>query len=155
MTEKEQYIDGRISKLTSIRLEMGGNEVCPYASSSKLLIQETPIDSIAPLPGYDVIVFIVEDFWRLAEINKWVRIYNEKYSYYKFFADTTSSESFIRGIPTDGGKYNLILAQSKAKIRSFRKKLEETGYYHYWNDEYLNEVLGEDKELYKLDERPG
>jgi hypothetical protein len=56
-------------------------------SSSKTLIVETPIDDITPESGYDVIVFIVEDFWRPDQIKKWVQFYNEKFSYYKFFED--------------------------------------------------------------------
>ena len=156
MTEKEQHINGWITKLTESRPELGGHAVCPYASAAKTLIKETPIDSIVPESGYDVIVFVVEDFWRYKQMQKWVRYYNEKYPYYKFFEDTSNIDTFIRGVQTNNEKYNLILCQSKAKkLRTFRKKLAETGYYDYWTDDYLDEVLGEDREELKLDERPG
>ena len=85
MNEKETYIYEWAAEVAKEREELGGFSVCPYASNSKTKIVECPIDDIVPEPGYDVIVFIVDDFWNLTQVKKWVEIYNEKFPYYIFF----------------------------------------------------------------------
>jgi len=149
MTDKEAYIHEWIHEVSKQRPELGGFAVCPYASSSKTLIVETPIDDITPESGYDVIIFIVEDFWRPDQIKKWVQFYNEKFSYYKFFEDLYTNPTFINGVQTNNKKFNLILCQSKRKLSSVRKKLSETEYYSFWSKEYLEQILGEDLEIVK------
>ena len=149
MSEKEAYIHEWIRQVSKERPELGGFAVCPYASSSNTLIVETTIDGIVPKSGYDVIVFIIEDFWRPNQVEKWVNLYNKKYPYYKFFDDVQTRDTFINEVKTNNDKYNLILCQSKKKLSSFRKKLSETEYYSYWSEEYLDEVLGEDVKYIK------
>lgn len=152
MTEKEQYILEWISEVSENRIELGGKPICPYASNSKNLIKESPIDDIVPERGHDVIIFIVEDFWMPYQVENWVKLYNEKYPYYKFFEDCSGKETFINGIKTNNSKYNLILCQSKRKLSSFRKKLSETDYYSYWPEDYLKKILGDDIEFVKNEE---
>jgi hypothetical protein len=149
MTEKEAYIYEWAAEVAKEREELGGFSVCPYASGSKTKIIESSIDDIVPESGYDVIVFIVDDFWNLDQIKKWVEFYNDKFPYYSFFEDCASQPTFINGVQTNNKKFNLILCQSKKKLNSIRKKLAETEYYNYWSEEYLKEILGEDYELVK------
>ena len=144
MTEKEAYIHQWVQQVSKNRPELGGFAVCPYASNSKTLIVETTIDGIVPEPGYDVIIFIIEDFWRPSQVQKWVKVYNEKFTYYKFFEDLSCRDTFIGGVKTNNEKYNLILCQSKKKLSTIRKKLMQTEYYTYWTEEYLKEILGDD-----------
>jgi hypothetical protein len=144
MTEKEAYIHEWIREVSKTRPELGGLAVCPYASSSKNLIVETTIDDIVPEPGHDVIIFIIESFWRPDQVAKWVNHYNEKFPYYKFFEDLSSRDTFIGGVKTNNEKFNLILCQSKKKLSKIRKKLAETEYYTYWTEDYLKEILGDD-----------
>ena len=155
MTEGEAYIHEWIKELATPKSELGGFSVCPYASGSKTLIVETTIDDIVPEPGHDVIVFIVEDFWRPDHVQKWVKKYNEMYPYYVFFDDLCSSDTFISGVKTNNKKFNLILCQSKKKLSNIRKKLAKTDYYTYWTKEYLQEVLGDDLEVIKNDDISG
>ncbi|NDB79918.1 hypothetical protein EB155_08620, partial [archaeon] len=107
---------------------------------------ETSIDDIVPEPGHDVIIFIIEHFWRADQVEKWVNLYNEKFPYYKFFSDLSSRDTFIGGVKTNNEKYNLILCQSKIKLSKIRKKLLQTEYYTYWTEDYLKEILGDDYE---------
>jgi len=144
MSEKEAYIRKWIGEVSKNRPELGGFAVCPYAQNSKTLIVETTIDDIVPEPGHDVIIFIIEDFWRPDQVQTWVSHYNEKFQYYKFFEDLSSRDTFISGVKTNNEKYNLILCQSKKKLSAIRKKLMETEYYTYWTEEYLKEILGDD-----------
>lgn len=147
MTEKEACVHEWIDDLSESREELGGFSVCPYASSSKTKIVECPIDDIVPESGYDVIVFIVEDFWRPEQCMNWAEFYNKKYPYYVFFEDVSSRNTFINGVKTNNKKCNLLLCQSKRKLNAIRKKLAETEYYSYWTKEYLDEVLGDQVEI--------
>jgi hypothetical protein len=115
--------------------------------SSKFLIKETTIDDIMPEPGHDVIIFIVESFWRPYQVEKWTKLYNKKYPYYKFFEDCVDKNTIINGIKTNNSKYNLILCQSKQKLRKIRENLAKSDYYQYWDEEYLKYILGDDYEL--------
>ncbi len=155
MTEKEAYIREWAAEVAKQREELGGFSVCPYASNSKTKIVESAIDDIVPESGYDVIVFIVETFWRPDVVKKWVKHYDEKYPYYTFFEDCADQPTFINGVQTNNKKFNLILCQSKKKLSSYRKKLAKTDYYTYWSEDYLKEILGSDYEMVKEDEVSG
>jgi len=155
MTEKEAYINEWIKQISSPKEESGGFAVCPYASGSKTLIVETSLDDIVPQPGYDVIIFIIEDFWRSTQVEKWVKLYNEKFPYYKFFEDLSSRDTFMSGVKTNGEKFNLIICQSKKKLSSIRKKLAKTDYYSFWTEEYLEQILGEDVEIINSEDISG
>lgn len=155
MTEKESYIQEWISQISTPKDELNGFSVCPYASGSKTLIVETSIDNIVPQPGYDVIIFIIEDFWREDQVVKWVKHYNKKFTYYKFFEDLSSRDTFVGGVKTNNDKFNLILCQSKKKLSTVRKKLAKTDYYTFWTEEYLEEILGEDIEIINSDDISG
>jgi len=152
MTEKETLVSEWISKISTSE-----NHLCvsPYVSGSKTLIVETPIDDIVPEPGHDVIIFVVEHFWRPTHIENWVRFYNEKFPYYRFFEDTSSSSTFIHGVETNNQKFNLILCQSKIKLSKIRKKLFTTEEYSFWTEKYLEEVLGEDVEISSTEDISG
>lgn len=155
MNEKEAYIREWAAEVAKQREELGGFSVCPYASNSKTKVVECAIDDIVPEPGYDVIVFIVDDFWRIDQVKKWVEFYNEKFQYYTFFEDCASQPTFINGVQTNNKKFNLILCQSKAKLSKIRKKLAKTDYYNYWSETYLQQILGDDYELVKEDQISG
>lgn len=155
MNEKEAYIYEWAAEVAKEREELGGFSVCPYASNSKTKIVECPIDDIVPEPGYDVIVFIVDDFWNLTQVKKWVEVYNEKFPYYIFFEDCASQPTFINGVQTNNKRFNLILCQSKIKLSKIRKKLAKTEYYTYWNEEYLKTILGDEYESVMKDEISG
>ena len=73
----------------------------------------------------------------------------------KFFEDCGSYDTYIKGIKTNNGKYNLILAQPTDKLRKFRENLARTTYYDMWDDEYLQEILENDYDvLEKRDSNP-
>ena len=154
MTERESYVHEWIEQLSVQHKELGGFAICPYASGSDTLIKDIGIDDIVPEPGYDVIIFIVEDFWKPAKVRKWVKRYNEEYPLYWFMEDLSCENTYINGIKTNNSKLNIILCQSKRKIAQMRKKLAKTDYYNYWNEDYLNEVLGDDVKLIEKVKNP-
>ena len=147
MTEKEAHIHHWIREISKIRPELKNFAVCPFASGAKFTIIETMISDIEPIEGFDVAIFIVQDKLSLQDIKQWVDIYNKVYPHYYFFEDCKSYDTFLQGIQTNNGRYNLVLCQSKEKLRKFREKLANTEYYSNWEVPFLQEILGDDYDL--------
>lgn len=147
MEQIEADIKEWIAKVSKFRPELGGHAVCPYASTAKYKIIECLAEDIMPISGYDVLFYVIEDYFDLKTVRFWVNYYNEVYPDYGFFEDCADYDTFINGVQTNNGKYNLILAQPKQKLRNFREKLAKTDYYSYWDAEYLDEILEEDRDI--------
>ena len=145
--DREAHIREWIAKVSVLRPELGGFAVCPYASTAKYKIVECQIDDIEPIEGYDVVIFIVEDYHTVEDILDWVESYNKIWENWEFFEDCAEKISFVGGIQSNNGIYNLILGQPKEKLRKFREKLGNTKYYDYWDDDYMREILGDDYDL--------
>lgn len=143
MSVEEDLIEW-IEKVSEVRPDLGGFAICPFAKSSKYKIIECNASDIKPEDEYDVLIFVVEMTLTLNEINEYVTLYNQKYSEWKFFEDCASYDTYINGIQTNNGKYNLILGQPKAKLRKYREILSKTNYYDYWNNDYLKQILEDD-----------
>ena len=143
-TEKELHILNWIKEVSKIRPELNGFAICPFASNSKYKIVECSIEDIFISEGYQVIIFIVEDYLDLDTINFWVDYYNLKHKNWKFFEDCGSYDTYIKDIKTNNGKYNLILGQPREKLSKFRQNLAKTSYYDMWDEKYLKEILEDD-----------
>jgi len=148
-SEKELYILKWIQKISTVRKELNGFAICPFAANSKFKILECPASDINPIEDLDVIIYIIEDHFNLHEVQNWVNICNQKYDNWKFFEDCGSYDTFINGVQTNNGKYNLILGQPAKKLRQLRKKLAKTSYYDQWDDAYLKEILEDDYNIIK------
>lgn len=149
MNEIEAHIKEWIEKISKFRPELEGFSVCPFASKAKYTIIECKAEDIIPISGYDVLFYVIEDYFDLQSVEFWVNYYNKKYHEYIFLEDHATSNSYINGVQTNNGKYNLILAQNREDLRKNRQKLSMSGYYHHWNDEYMREILGDDYEMVK------
>lgn len=149
MTEVEAHIKDWIQKVSKVRPELGGFSVCPFASTAKYKIVECQAEDIIPISGYDVVFYVVEDYFDLESVQFWVDFYNNLYPEVLFFKDCGSYDTYIGDVQTNNGKYNLILMQDKEDLRKNRQRLAKTGYYHHWNDAYLREILGDDYEIVK------
>jgi hypothetical protein len=136
-----------IQHVSELRPDLGGFAICPFAKKSKYDIIECKACEIIPIEGYEVLIYVVENEFNLDEVQKWVEIYNKRYSEWKFFEDCASYDTYINGIQSNNGKYNLILAQPREKLRKFREILTKTNYYNYWSNDYLKEILEEDINL--------
>ena len=99
---------------------------------------------IVPNSDYDVVIYVVEDNISKNFLYDAVDDYNRNYSDYKFIADHGKTKTYIQGIQTSNGKYNLVLCQPRKELSDARKKLSKTDYYKYWDKSYLKEVLEED-----------
>lgn len=155
MTEKERHIFNWIHEVSKVRPELNGFAICPFAAKSKYRIVECSASAINPIEGMDVIIYVIEDHFNLDQVQEWVDVCNSKYEGWKFFEDCGAYKTFINGVQTNNGKYNLILGQPKDKLKKFRENLSKTGYYDMWDDEYLREILEDDYDIMeKRDSNP-
>ena len=142
--EKSRYILHWISQLSKIRPELGNFSICPYASGANFSIQDQKLHQIVPNCDFDVIINVVEDDIEANFLYDAVDDYNRNYPDYKFIADHGKTKTYIQGIQTNNGKYNLVLCQPRKELTEARKKLAKTNYYDYWDENYLKEVLEDD-----------
>ena len=155
MSEEERHIFEWIQEVSKVRSELKGFAICPFAAKSNYKILKCSAEEIAPIEGLDVIIYIVEDHYNLEEIQNWVEHHNSKHPGWKFFEDCGSYDTYINGIKTNNGKYNLILGQPQKKLRNFREILAKTSYYDLWEDDYLREILEDDYDIIeKRDSNP-
>ena len=142
--EKNKYILHWVKQLSKLRPEIGNFSICPYASGANFQIIEEKLYKITPNSEYDVIIYVVEDDISADFLYDAVDDYNRNYPEYRFIADHGKTKTYIQGIQTGNGKYNLVLCQPREELTEARKKLAKTNYYDYWNKNYLEEVLEDD-----------
>ena len=147
MKEIEEHIQNWILKISKLRPELGNFAICPFSSTASYKIVLSNIDDIMPLKGYDVVIFVVEDYLDASAIQLWCEIYNNIYKDYIFLEDCGRYKTFIQGIQTNNGKYNLILYQNAKFLQKMRLILAKTDYYDHWDDEYLKIILEQDYDL--------
>ena len=142
--KKIKHVRKWIRNLSKIRPELGNFSLCPFASTANFLILEKNLDKIVPIPNYDVVIYIVEDHHDSNFLYNVVDNYNLQYLDYKFLSDAKNEDTFINGVQSNNGKYNLVLAQPRKDLLLARKKLAKTNYYDNYDENYLKEVLEED-----------
>ena len=152
--EKNKYILHWVKQLSKLRPEIGNFSICPYASGANFQIIEEKLYKITPNSEYDVIIYVVEDDISADFLYDAVDDYNRNYPEYRFIADHGKTKTYIQGIQTGNGKYNLVLCQPREELTEARKKLAKTTYYDYWNKNYLEEVLEDDYKVVEIHIEP-
>ena len=152
--EKNKYILHWVKQLSKLRPEIGNFSICPYASGANFQIIEEKLYKITPNSEYDVIIYVVEDDISADFLYDAVDDYNRNYPEYRFIADHGKTKTYIQGIQTGNGKYNLVLCQPRKELTEARKKLAKTTYYDYWNKNYLKEVLEDDYKVVEIHIEP-
>ena len=147
--KKSKYILEWIRQISEVKPELGNFSICPYASGANFNIQEGKLLEIVPNSKFDVTIYIVENNIDSDFLYEAVDDYNLIYPEYKFIADHGKTKTYIQGIQTSNGKYNLVLCQPRKELTEARKKLAKTDYYNHWDKNYLKEVLEEDYGIIK------
>ena len=142
--KKSRYILHWIDQLSKIRPELGNFAICPYASKANFSIIDSKLSQIVPKPDFDVVIYVVEDNISAQFLYDAVDDYNRNYPEYKFIPDHGKTKTYIQGMQTSNGLYNLVLCQPRKELTEARKKLARTDYYNYWDESYLKEVLEDD-----------
>lgn len=150
MNQVENDLKSWISEVIKPNPDLSGFSICPFAKNNTYKIVETSIHDIKPLDEeFGVVIFVVEDDLDLAFARLKIQELNQKYPRYRFFDDFRDEPSYIQQIQTNNGKYNLILYQNLDFLRKMRQILAKTGYYSYWDDDYLRQILEDDYEMVK------
>ena len=152
--KKSRYILHWIGQLSKIRPELGNFAICPYASNANYTIVDEKLSQIVPNNDFNVIIYVVEDNMSAEFLYDAVDDYNRNYPDYKFIADHGKTKTYIQGIQTSNGKYNLVLCQLRKELTEARKKLAKTNYYDYWDKDYLEEVLEDDYKVVEIHIEP-
>jgi hypothetical protein len=127
--------------LTKPKTELGRFATCPYAQFAKYQIEKRSISDLQPLEGVEVAIFVLDDSHTLEDLLEACRALNEAYPDYVFLDDHKDDHSYINGVQTNNGKYNLILCQNKAKLLKAREALRNTRYYSYWEKSFYNKIV--------------
>ena len=130
-----------IERLAKPREELGGMSVCPFAKNSDYSIVETDGSDINPPPwDFELIIYKLPDEYSIDELAELATEYNNIFPDMIFLPDHKDRETFINGVATNNGKYNLILCQWRDNLNKARSKLEHTKYYSFWDQTYLKEI---------------
>jgi hypothetical protein len=131
-----------IARITMPRTELGGMGVCPYAKGAEYEIIETDGSNINPPPwDFELIIYKLPDTYSIDEVTEIAEIYNRDFPEMVFLPDPRDKDTYINGVQTNNGKYNLILCQWRDNLNKAREKLANSNYYTYWSDDYLKEIL--------------
>lgn len=144
--QPEKHIEGKvvediknwIQSLTQNHPEIGGFSLCPYAKEATVYLSS---DEIIPVEGFDVCIFVVGDISKEG-LFLLCETLNKKYPEYIFLDDHKDDDTYINGLKTNNGKYNLILSQNKEKLLKAREMLHKTKYYSYWSEEFYKKIIG-------------
>lgn len=140
--EIHQSLKKWIDHISTPLEDLGGFSVCPYAKGSEYQVKETNVDEIDPPPWFfDLIIYVLPDDLTLDELKLTADQYNKIYPELIFLPDHKDRDTYINGIKTNNGKYNLILCQYRDELEKARNKLSKTKYYQHWAKDYLEEIL--------------
>jgi len=130
-----------IERLAKPREELGGMSVCPFAKNSEYSVIKTDGSDINPPPwDFELIIYKLPDEYSVSELADLATEYNSMFPEMIFLPDHKDRETFINGVATNNGKYNLILCQWRDNLNKARSKLEHTKYYSFWDQTYLDEI---------------
>jgi len=137
-----------IEAITKSHPDLNGYSICPFAKANTYKIINCPINDIQPLnEEFGVVIFVVEDDLDVKYGHQKIEELNQKYPKYKFFDDFRDEDSFVNGVQTNNGMYNLILYQNAEFLTKMRVILAKTSYYDLWDDEYLEKILEKDYKI--------
>ena len=138
----KQDIDNWISHLSTKQVLLGGLSVCPFAKNSEYEIVLTDGSNIDPPPwDFELIIYVLPEDYSQEELMSIAFEYNKIYPDLIFLPDHKDRYTEINGIQSNNSKHNLILCQWRDNLNTARKKLANTSYYGFWDQEYLKEIL--------------
>lgn len=131
-----------IDRITQPRTELGGFSVCPYAKGAEYELIETNGSDIDPPPwDFELIIYKLPDAYSSDDVCAIAKEYNKMYPDLVFLPDPKDKDTYINGVQTNNGEYNLLLCQWRDNLNKAREKLSQTTYYQHWAEEYLQEIL--------------
>lgn len=131
-----------IERISVKHESLGGFSVCPFAKGAEYEIVETDGSDINPPPwDFELIIYKLPDNYSEQEVVELAKEYNKLFPQIVFLPDPKDRNTYINGVQTNNGKYNLILCQWRDNLNKAREKLANTAYYKLWAEDYLKEIL--------------
>jgi hypothetical protein len=116
----------RISQPTD---KLGNMSVCPFAKIADYSLVETDGSNIDPPPwDFELIIYKLPSNYTQEELAELANEYNKMHPLMIFLPDHKDKDTFINGVQTNNGKYNLLLCQWRDKLETARTKLKKTNY---------------------------
>lgn len=135
-------IEDWISRITKPKEELSGFSVCPFAKGAEYEVLETNGGDIDPPPwDFELIIYKLPSEYTIDEVNAIAEEYNKIFPELVFLPDPKDRDTFINGVQTNNGEYNLILCQWRDNLNAAREKLAGKSYYTHWSEDYLKEIL--------------
>ena len=75
-SKKETHILNWIKEVSKVRPELNGFAICPFALNAKYKIIECSAKEIQPIEDYQVIIYIIEDYFDIYDIQSLVDFHN-------------------------------------------------------------------------------
>lgn len=137
-----EYLQKWILTIAKPQKHLNQFAVCPYARFAKYQIEFKSISDLSPIEGVEVAIFVIEDDLSLLDLINKCKELNQLYTDHIFLDDHKDDHTFINGIQTNNGKYNLILCQNKEQLLQKRKNLkEQTNYYSFWDQKLYRKII--------------
>lgn len=133
-----------IQKLSEAHDKLGGFSICPYAGTAKYSITQCTLRTITEHVDVDyeyVQVFIVEDECTLEDMMDSRNTLNRRYKDLVFLDDHCSESTYIQGIQSNFGKFNIMLCQQRSELLQARNTLHKTEYYSFWSKELYGRIF--------------
>jgi hypothetical protein len=138
MDNLKQWVD----RISTPQQQLSNMPVCPYAKGTQYEIVETDGSNIEPPPwDFDLIIYRLPEHYTVDEVTDIANEYNNLYPEMVFLPDHKDRDTYINGIQTNNGQYNIILCQWRDNLETARTKLANTSYYSFWDTDYLKEIL--------------
>jgi|11_taG_2_1085331.scaffolds.fasta_scaffold01382_8 hypothetical protein len=125
------------------RKELGGHAICPFAAAASVEVIECNLIDIALNSDLnaEIIIFIVEDDVSEAAMLQSVSMLNMAQNEYIVLDDHKHDPSYINGVQTNFGEYNIVLCSKIDKLVQARKSLHQTNYYSYWSPKMYTRIV--------------
>lgn len=139
---KNYIFDDWINHLTESRPEIGGLPICPFAKSADYEIIKTDGSDIDPPPwNFELIIYVFPEEYTEKELTEIAKEYNKIRPELVFLPDHKDRKTYINGVQTSNGRYNVLFCQYRDNLERARNKLKNTLYYSFWDAQYLKEIL--------------
>ena len=138
----DPYLADWIRRIAQPREELAGLPVCPYATGAEFSVQQVvDTDPVPPLDDFDLIIYQLDSTMAAQDVMAMATRLNRQRPDLVFLPDPRDRKTWINGVQTNNGHYNLILCQPRAKLAQARARLINTAYYSMWDQAYLDEIM--------------
>jgi len=130
-----------VTRISKKNPNIGGNRICPFAKMPNLVsVDKLSIDGFSDLSDQVTIYMETSIHSSYEELENLCRDLKSLNPNFVFLPDHPHKKNYINGQETGNGIFPCIIVQTKKELETARATLENTDYYSYWDQEYLDEI---------------